>query len=359
MINIVYLTINTVNRKIYIGVHQTEDDSKFDYYLGNGVYTNKVINNPKTPFQEAVKKYGVKVFERITLFRCNSREEALEIEAHLVNEDFIQRKDVYNVTVGGGNPPLLNKQVYQYSLEGDFINEFESVKEAGEFVGSAFSGVISNACNYKTISYGYLWSYEKVDKLDIDDFNINVQKVKVHVYDFDRTYLKSFETLSECSKELNIGKIQTITNAIYSGKKVKNWYFSTALYDELPIVKQLDNTCSIYQYSLDGNYIRSFSNLKELKKFYSFTKDRLEMAIYQSKPMLEFRWSLLKTNKLEELNDFKITNSGKRIGQYTLEGELVKIFNTVREARKEFGNVSKVLSNKVNHCKGFTFKYIE
>jgi hypothetical protein len=307
-----------------------------------------------------VKKYGVKAFERITLFRCNSREEALEIEEAIVNKEFLQREDVYNVTLGGGDPPLLNVKIYQYSLDGEFLEEFDSVKSAAESVGFVFSGGISNAEKYKTISGGYLWSYEKVDKLNLDEFNIVIQAVKVHVYDSDRVYYKSFDTLTECIKELDISKTQTVTNAIYSGKKVKNYYFSKELYNNLPIlISQLDNTCTIYQYSLDGNYIRSFSNLKELKKHYSFTKDKLEMAIYQFKPMLEFRWSLLKKDKLEDLNDVKITSKGKKIGQYTLEGELVKVFDTVREARKEFGNVSKVLSKKVNHCKGFDFKYID
>lgn len=34
---IVYQTINTVNNKIYIGVHGTEDPETFDGYIGNGI----------------------------------------------------------------------------------------------------------------------------------------------------------------------------------------------------------------------------------------------------------------------------------------------------------------------------------
>ena len=36
---IVYMTINLVNNKIYIGVHKTNLEF-FDGYLGNGVYLN-------------------------------------------------------------------------------------------------------------------------------------------------------------------------------------------------------------------------------------------------------------------------------------------------------------------------------
>jgi len=34
---IVYLTVNTVNKKIYIGIHDTENPDKFDGYIGNGI----------------------------------------------------------------------------------------------------------------------------------------------------------------------------------------------------------------------------------------------------------------------------------------------------------------------------------
>ena len=40
-----------------------------------------------------------------------------------------------------------------------------------------------------------------------------------------------------------------------------------------------------------------------------------------------------------------------------MDGKYIKTFKTVREARKEFPNVSKVLSGKANHCHNFIFKY--
>ena len=60
---IVYQTTCKVNNKIYIGVHGTEQDG-FDGYIGNGVsiYRPAAYLNPKTPFQCAVKKDGVKNF---------------------------------------------------------------------------------------------------------------------------------------------------------------------------------------------------------------------------------------------------------------------------------------------------------
>ena len=47
---IVYLTTNTVNNKIYIGVHGTEDPDTFDGYIGNSINifeTNPELKHPK------------------------------------------------------------------------------------------------------------------------------------------------------------------------------------------------------------------------------------------------------------------------------------------------------------------------
>lgn len=58
-----------------------------------------------------------------------------------------------------------------------------------------------------------------------------------------------------------------------------------------------------------------------------------------------------------EVNEFK--GIPKKVGQYTLENKLVKIFNTVTECKKEFTNVQKVLKGLIPFTKNHIFKYIE
>ena len=100
---IVYQTVNLVNGKIYIGVHKTHTPEKFDGYLGCDVDINRpqTFKHPKQPFQFAVVKYGFKNFRRTTLQEFDTAEEAYTLEKQLVNEEFIKRKDTYNVCLGG------------------------------------------------------------------------------------------------------------------------------------------------------------------------------------------------------------------------------------------------------------------
>ena len=117
---IVYKTINTVNNKIYIGVHKTVNPNEFDHYLGCGVKDNDKHSyiHKTTPFEAAVCKYGPDKFIRETLFIFDTLDKALDKERELVNEDFIKRKDTYNIALGGGIPPAVTKKIYQFSLDG-------------------------------------------------------------------------------------------------------------------------------------------------------------------------------------------------------------------------------------------------
>lgn len=88
MYHIVYLIINKVNNKNYVGVHSTYDLD--DGYFGSG----KALKN-------SIKKHGKNNFEKVILHYCLTREEAFEIERIIVNEIFIKRQDTYNSTCGG------------------------------------------------------------------------------------------------------------------------------------------------------------------------------------------------------------------------------------------------------------------
>ena len=84
----VYKTTNLINSKIYVGLHVTsnlEDD-----YLGSG-----------SQLKSAIKKYGKENFKREYIKICNSPEEMYELEADIVNEDFVKRSDTYNMKTGG------------------------------------------------------------------------------------------------------------------------------------------------------------------------------------------------------------------------------------------------------------------
>ena len=85
----VYKITNTLNGKIYIGVHKTLDLE--DNYMGSGVSLKKDIS-----------KLGRNSFKKEYLFFATSEEEMYEMESLVVNNDFILNEDTYNIALGGG-----------------------------------------------------------------------------------------------------------------------------------------------------------------------------------------------------------------------------------------------------------------
>ena len=210
---IVYQTVNKVNNKIYIGVHGTETDD-FDGYIGNGVsiYRPSTYMNPKTPFQCAVKKYGIKNFVRTTIKKFNTEKEAYNLEAELVNEDFIKRDDTYNLALGGklnyDNLHNPKKKVYMYDLEGNYIKEFSDINIATRTINpKAVNGShIARAIKTGDVYQGYQWSYTKVPYMKKKQVRKQSEFVKPYTgkkvarCDDNGNIIEIYKTATDCYK---------------------------------------------------------------------------------------------------------------------------------------------------------------
>lgn len=224
--NIVYQTVNIVNKKIYIGVHQTAN-LEFDGYIGNGIWINQpsTYMNPKTLLQKAVKKYGTSAFIRSTLRVFDNRQDALDLERWLVDEQFIKRPDTYNMILGGGKDvvPTNSKGVFLYDKNGNFVKEFPSRQKAALFIYGRESGGSSISRALKQ-GYGFCGDYQ-------------VSKIKVD-------FMKDYNTYKDTIWEKMVNK--------FSDKK--------------GLESRFGNPKKVAQYDKDGNLITIYKSLGECKR---------------------------------------------------------------------------------------------
>ena len=348
---IVYITINTENDKIYIGVHKTEID-KFDGYLGNGIniFRSGTITNPRTNFQNAVKKYGFSKFKRYTLAEFTNEEEALQLEQLLVNSDFINRVDTYNMIEGGQEIHKKYIPIHQFDLQGNLINSFNSIQTASRETNIHELNIISAYKNKKSCN-NYYWSQD--DKININEYRLGTNTKYVYCFNQDLEVVKIYDSLVAAGKDWDCSPEQ-IKNAIYKMTKINKHYFS---YNP-NISLKLDENQLIHKYDINGNYIISKS-LSEHSNEEHLDIKKLFKAANQGLTLGGFQWNINKECKMRDLTSRQGIGSPKKVGRYDDNGTLLEVFETVTQCAKTYTNVKKVLNGQLPKTKGYIFRYIE
>ena len=89
-----YETTNLVNGRRYIGTHVSDDIH--DDYLGSG-----------TALKAAIEKYGRENFKKRVFGWAANSESLNALEALFVTDKEVEDRRYYNMTPGGGRPPVL------------------------------------------------------------------------------------------------------------------------------------------------------------------------------------------------------------------------------------------------------------
>jgi len=87
----IYIIINNINNKKYIGKRSCNCPIEEDKYMGSGVYLHR-----------AYKKYGKENFTKYIMHICKDEQQALEYEESIIDTlDCINSNEYYNIAKGG------------------------------------------------------------------------------------------------------------------------------------------------------------------------------------------------------------------------------------------------------------------
>lgn len=108
----------------------------------------------------------------------------------------------------------VEKVVYQFDLQGNYITYYKSCTEASLKTGITKSS-INDACNKKIrCSHGYYWSYiKKFEYIPKDK-----QGTSVACYDDDGRFIKSYSSLTDAANKLNVS-ISCLSRALSGYRK--------------------------------------------------------------------------------------------------------------------------------------------
>lgn len=356
---IVYLTTNKVNGHIYIGVHKTENPDVFDGYIGDGAYINKPssYNKAKYHLHQAICKYGTSAFYRETLKVFDNLDDALDLEAFLVTEEFVKRTDTYNMTVGGNLPPICTKTIYEFDLNGNYIKTWKSIKSIIDTYKVNHDRIWMAIKDKRSFNNSY-WSTEQ--SIDVSEFRVS-HRGYVYQYNKDGVLLNMFESASIAALKLDINR-DAIISAVHDRTTCHGYYFLNATEDinQLLFEKRTKINAKltpVYRYLLDGTFDKEYNSIKDACLDVDAKHSNIIRAIKNNKTSKGYRWSYIKSDKIEDFNETH--KKAVKIAQYDLDHNLVKIWDSISDCKKEFPSCLKVCKKQRKTSKGFIFEYVK
>lgn len=356
---IVYCTTNLINNKIYIGVHKTEDPERFDGYIGCGVKTTmpSTFMKPKTAFQYAVKKYGVKNFNRVILFTYDNAKDAYEKEAEIVNQDFIKLNTNYNLILGGGEDRP-TEPIYQFDDSGNLVKKWNTLTEAAEFFNCPNKS-FKNAMLYKEKLFGYFWSREEI--IDRKKYSNGTPRKSVYKYLKNGKLIKEYNSLTECAKEENKSASSLITAIQGESLVDKEFYYSFKLTDEFKPKPRISlKGKKFYLYTLSGEYIQEFQNCKELQNFMGVKSFSSVSDVINRRNGL-YKEYQIKLEKFDKIPPVEKRCVKKKVDVFDKTGNLLGTYDSISEAAKSYNaklsSVNRVLRGLANTTAGYIFKF--
>lgn len=217
----------------YIGKHKT--DKEKDYYYGSGIII-------KDYYKKYGKKKGISFTKEIIEYNLSEEKNNLrekEIIGDLYKTDPLCLNLKYGGEGGGWEKGMtainkgkkatpeaivhlseaMKKSVLQYNIDGTFIKEWKSEKEADEYYGGCN---VSKAIRKKQLGYGYQWRLK-----DGDDIPQNIEryiernKTQIDQYTKDGVFVRRWDSITEAAKEYGVC-IGAIYNAVVQRNRCKS-----------------------------------------------------------------------------------------------------------------------------------------
>lgn len=228
--SVIYLIVNLIDNKVYVGSTKDAKQRKFQHFsaLKNNKHHSHLLQrawNKGNP-----EDFEFKIIEILEENQSLQEREQFYIDLYISydkNLGYNIKKYAYEYTA----PKNKKHKIYQFTLEGEFIQSFNSSREAGVKSNCDFS-CITKCCNkHRLYCKDYIWSYNP-----------------------------------EITEE------EVILANKYIAQKAKER-------SEQTIRKNKKGRKPVLQYDLDGNFIKEWSSASEASLFYTNSPSQLHSCL--------------------------------------------------------------------------------
>lgn len=344
---------------------------EFKHRLSTHINTMKRGTHHNHTVQNVFNKYGLDLFTFEILEYCpiedllvretyyiktlkpdmNHILDAVRIER---DQETIERTRISQLKYYETHRPTNIKKVYQYDLDGNYLNEYDSIVDAAKSIGTNKHGSISQCCNGKTkTANGYRWSFKKYSQLP--KLVKNCKFKTIYQLDSNKKLVGIWYKLTDIERDLHIMRN---TIKLYLNKDVlyKTCYWTTIPPEDLTIepginpvltlpefIPNLKASVKVYQYDLDGNYIAEFPSAAEADRQMGATSiGAVSSAAREdtnNKTAFGYQWSYKKTDKMPPY----VNNSSKA------KIVSIYIFDIFNNKYLQFESIAEAVRNLTNN----------
>lgn len=247
-----------------IGIYKFQNLITQEVYIGQSINLEERYNkhsrnwlNGTTDFYKAIQDYGWNNFSYEILEIC-SQEQLNEKEQFWISY-YDSYNNGYNMTKGGSNknsinqeiviekwnsnlspkeiskelkiglstvyqilngydefqPQSKNKIVFQYDLAGNFIQSWNSYKEAGISLNISPESIGKVVSGKRLSAGGFQWKKEFQEKISSVENNTSIPKI-IYQYDLNKNFIQKFDSLADACKAVS-GDSSAIRRAAKKG----------------------------------------------------------------------------------------------------------------------------------------------
>ena len=152
-----------------------------------------------------------------------------------------------------------SKKVYQYTLQGEFVQEWISVSEVERELGYSRSMIV-DCCNGKRSSAcGFQWRYRKDDEIGV----IIPRVRKINQYNLDKEFIKTWNSATEIMNILGYsnGEILKCCKREISTYKDFIWIYDDGNIDDIKFFEKKYKCRQVIQFTKENKYINTFSSI--------------------------------------------------------------------------------------------------
>jgi hypothetical protein len=252
-----YIRLDT-NQPFYIGMGTKKEHNNNGYLLSSkrSIYPRAFCKDRNLMCLSIMKKAG---YDTEIIYETNDKAHAEEKEKEFISlYGVVSNGDgtLVNLTMGGTKfiPTKLYsersvyerkkrnvfygtkaKKTYMYDLEGNFVEELPLLKSfyqkygRGDKEGSG----ISQSIRLKMSCHGYLFSFEKKDKLDIFRYGKLTPNLPIVKYDMDNNPIKIYNCMQDVANDLGV-EVHIVYNRIDRGVFINDFIYKKVPVHKLP-----------------------------------------------------------------------------------------------------------------------------